>query len=116
MSIDIVFDGPPSHESGRFVEVEDEHRRGIRIGEWIERDDGLWALRIPDPREFTRLESENAELRAEVERAYGAIRHLREAKRKIDLRDPDVQTAIDNLTAADEALFALLPTEGQENG
>ena len=63
MSIDIVFDGPPSHESGRFVEVEDEHRRGIRIGEWIERDDGLWALRIPDPREFTRLESENAELR-----------------------------------------------------
>ena len=24
--IDVVFDGPPSHESGRFVEVEDENQ------------------------------------------------------------------------------------------
>ena len=30
--IDIVFDGPPSHESGRFVEVEDEAGRSIRVG------------------------------------------------------------------------------------
>ena len=45
--IDIVFDGPPSHEAGRFVESEDEHGRGISVGEWVERDDGFWALRIP---------------------------------------------------------------------
>lgn len=44
--IDIVFDGPPSHESGRFVEVHDPEDRGIRVGEWIERSDNLWALRI----------------------------------------------------------------------
>ena len=45
--IRIVFDGPPSHESGRFVEVEDAQGRSINIGEWKERDDGLWELRIP---------------------------------------------------------------------
>lgn len=44
--IDIVFDGPPSHESGRFVEVEDSNGRSIRIGEWVE-DQELWRLRIP---------------------------------------------------------------------
>jgi len=49
--IDIVFDGPPSHESGRFVEVEDASGKSIKFGEWIKRDDGYWALRIPDSRD-----------------------------------------------------------------
>jgi hypothetical protein len=44
--IDIVFDGPPGPEAGRFVEVENEHRASISFGEWIERDDGYWVLRI----------------------------------------------------------------------
>ena len=45
--IDIVFDGPPEHVSGRFVEVEDsETRVGVKVGEWIHRDDGYWVLRI----------------------------------------------------------------------
>lgn len=50
--VDIVFTGPPGPEPGQceFVEVEDGRRRSIRIGEWIERDDGYWVLRIPDPR------------------------------------------------------------------
>ena len=46
--INIIFDGPPSHESGRFVEVETDDGRSIRVGEWIERPDGLWALRITE--------------------------------------------------------------------
>ena len=50
--IDIVFDGPPDHEAGRFVEVEDSNGCGMNIGEWVERPDGLWALRIPDFRFF----------------------------------------------------------------
>jgi hypothetical protein len=45
--IDVVFDGPPEHDAGRFVEVEDEHGSSIRVGEWVHRPDGLWALRIP---------------------------------------------------------------------
>ncbi|MFZ1009835.1 MAG: hypothetical protein WAN65_23565 [Candidatus Sulfotelmatobacter sp.] len=45
---DILFDGPPGHEAGRFVEVEDGAGRSINIGEWIERDDGLWALRLTE--------------------------------------------------------------------
>lgn len=45
--IDIVFDGPPGPVAGRFVEVEDENGASISVGEWIERDDGFWVLRIP---------------------------------------------------------------------
>lgn len=44
--IDVVFDGPPGHESGRFVEVEDSAGRSIRVGEWVERPDGYWAFRL----------------------------------------------------------------------
>lgn len=50
--IDIVFDGPPDHEAGRFVEVEDDQGQSVKIGEWIEPtrdksgDDGFWRLRI----------------------------------------------------------------------
>jgi hypothetical protein len=29
-----------------FVEVEDDERRSIRNGEWVERDDGVWVLRV----------------------------------------------------------------------
>jgi hypothetical protein len=44
--IDIVFDGPPGPESGRFVEVEDSSGRSIKIGEWLQRNDGYWVLRF----------------------------------------------------------------------
>jgi len=44
--VDVVFDGPPSHESGRFVEVENDKGASIRFGEWVHRPDGFWALRI----------------------------------------------------------------------
>jgi len=52
--IDVVFDGPPGPEPGRFVEVEDAKGNSIRVGEWIERDDGAWALRITRE-EFARV-------------------------------------------------------------
>jgi len=44
--VDIVFDGPPGPESGRFVEVEAPDGRSISLGEWVERPDGYWVLRI----------------------------------------------------------------------
>lgn len=43
---DVVFDGPPSHDSPRFVEVEDENGRSIKHGEWLQRPDGYWVLRF----------------------------------------------------------------------
>ena len=46
MLVDIVLDGPPNHEPGRFVEVEDMSGAGVRVGEWIDRGNGYWALRI----------------------------------------------------------------------
>ena len=45
--LDVVFDGPPEHVAGRFVEVEDETGHSVNAGEWIDRGNGLWALRIP---------------------------------------------------------------------
>ena len=37
----------------RFVEVEDEHRKSIKVGEWLQRPDGYWVLRLysvePEP-------------------------------------------------------------------
>ncbi len=44
--VDVVFDGPPGAESGRFVEVEDQERRSIALGQWVKRHDGYWVLRI----------------------------------------------------------------------
>lgn len=45
--VDVVFDGPPSHESGRFVEVENLAGQSVGRGEWIDRGNGYWALRLP---------------------------------------------------------------------
>ena len=45
--VHIVFDGPPGPTAGRFVEVETPDGRSISFGEWHERKDGLWELRIP---------------------------------------------------------------------
>src|ERR1700730_12428552 len=45
--IDIFFDGPPSPEGARFVEVEDSRGRSINFGEWVRRPDGYWPLAIP---------------------------------------------------------------------
>ena len=47
--IDIIFDGPPDHEAGRFIEVEDRYGCSISVGEWLklERDGHTyWALRL----------------------------------------------------------------------
>lgn len=44
--IRVVFDGPPGHESGRFVECEDTNGCSINAGEWRQRADGLWELLI----------------------------------------------------------------------
>lgn len=47
MIVDIVFTAfpGPSNECV-FVEVEDQHGRSVRLGEWVERPDGLAALRV----------------------------------------------------------------------
>ncbi len=47
-AINIIFDGSPSHGSGRFIEVETDDGKSINAGEWIEREDGMWALRITE--------------------------------------------------------------------
>lgn len=85
--IDVVFDGPPSHESGRFVEVEDAQGRSINFGEWVERADGYWCLRIPDSRE---LEAEYQSLdEANTELTEALRDRLAEVERLSSVRCPD---------------------------
>lgn len=43
-TLDIIFDGPPGPESGRFVEVEVDGR-SVRVGEWLKRGE-CWVLQI----------------------------------------------------------------------
>jgi hypothetical protein len=43
--LDIVFEG--EIPNARFIETE-RNGKSCKVGEWIERDDGLWALRIVD--------------------------------------------------------------------
>lgn len=47
--VDVVFDGPPGPEGGRFVECEDADGVSINAGNWWQREDGYWALRIVRP-------------------------------------------------------------------
>lgn len=54
--IDIVFDGPPAPESGRFVEVEDDTGASIWVGEWIETPP-YWRLRIKNDKRINELEA-----------------------------------------------------------
>lgn len=46
--IDIVFDGPPGPEAGRFVEVENARGQSINFGRWLKREDGYWVLRFTE--------------------------------------------------------------------
>jgi len=43
--INIIFDGPPDHDAGRFVEVETDDGKSINAGTWHQRGK-YWVLRI----------------------------------------------------------------------
>ena len=47
-AINIIFDGPPVNESGRFIEVETDDGVSINCGEWIDKGNGIHALRITE--------------------------------------------------------------------
>jgi len=78
--IDIVFDGPPEHEAGRFVEVEDPQGQSVGVGEWVHRDDGFWVLRLPDHRT---LLSQIATLQRQNEREIFATQNWRDRAKDV---------------------------------
>lgn len=83
--IDVVFDGPPSHTSGRFVEVEDAARASIGVGVWIDRGDGMWALRIT-PAAFT---AENPQVIVKYDSNYEVTQLVCPRCGKDDIREHD---------------------------
>lgn len=44
--VDVVFDGEPGPDGPVFVETEDAQGRGIKLGNWVKREDDYWVLRI----------------------------------------------------------------------
>lgn len=79
--VDIIFDGPPGPNSGRFVEVETPDSRSIRFGEWVQRSYGYWALRINLRRP---MESATAEKRRETTQSVDTVNPLDQAWDKIN--------------------------------
>ena len=72
--VDIVFDGPPGPESGRFVEAEEANGKSIRFGQWIERSDGRWVLRI-SPGDFENVRAIDVrQVQAALDRAAERVR------------------------------------------
>lgn len=45
--VDIVFDRAPGPWPQRLIEIEDARGRSVSFGQWVHRDDGTAALRIP---------------------------------------------------------------------
>lgn len=44
--IHFLFDGPPGPEGPRFIESETPDGKSVNAGEWHERPDGFWELRV----------------------------------------------------------------------
>ena len=97
--IDIVFDGPPSHESGRFVEVEDSEKCSINIGEWVQ-DEGFWRLRIADPRLIAQLEAELTEAQTEISEQAAIIGKSIDESDKFAMEKRAVEVDQDRLVAS----------------
>jgi hypothetical protein len=45
-AINLIFDAPPGRKGGRFIEAETDNGHIIRAGEWLQRQDGNWALML----------------------------------------------------------------------
>ncbi len=76
MFVDIVFDGPPGPESGRFVEVENQHGRSVNVGEWVHRPGGYRALRT-SPSDSTSLASDSTNAAVELQKIYDSEINVR---------------------------------------
>ena len=53
-AINIIFDSPPGPEGPIFIEVELDNGSSVGCGEWVERNDGYWCLRIT-PEDITKV-------------------------------------------------------------
>ena len=73
--IDIVFTAPPGPGNECvFVEAEDAAGKSIRIGEWVTRQDGSTALRIPDLRAELAAEKAKSAAAEEMTSQYREMR------------------------------------------
>lgn len=104
--VDIVFDGPPGNESGRFVEVEDSKGCSINFGEWLQRDDGYWVLRVPRATSPSRGEDLSSAAGAAPFDPYGLAFRLRVRLDAILERDRSEEAAITGRGIGISYLFA----------
>ena len=70
--IHLVFDGPPEHVAGRFVEAENSAGESISVGRWEQRGE-YWHLIIPRAAEVERLRATTEELLMAIKLALKEI-------------------------------------------
>ncbi len=90
--VDVVFDGPPGPEGGRFVECEDADGVSINAGNWWQREDGYWALRIVRPPTRT-VQAQNRDHDAEMFRR-GWVAGQADALKQIDAARAEEREAL----------------------
>lgn len=117
--MEIVFDGPPGPEAGRFIEVEDGNGKSICAGEWLQRGENEWVLRLPDVADLqSRLaaaEAELAQLRTDpIERLREIVVAL-SADRPIPAdAQPSVQMVLGAVSCMATALQSIARAEAAE--
>ena len=89
----MIFDGPPSHESGRFVEVENERGESVKVGEWRRLPDGLWSLgplyaapiaQTADARDAARWRAFRELVKSDHLRAQGLVWDSKPSRKRFD--------------------------------
>lgn len=99
--VNLLFDGPPGSEAGRFIEAEDEDGISLSVGQWIEpSDDAYWRLRITAQPTLNNLSEEIHDNAAAHgfwpdERLNAALDFLRNRAMGPDTPAPDTQARID---------------------
>lgn len=92
-TVEIVFDGPPGAEPGRFIEVEQDGK-SISFGRWVDRGDGTWALRLPAN---ARLIAAAPDLLAEHRRTLAQLKRMAKMTAHLTKTDPlaeEIRSAI----------------------
>ena len=105
----IVFDGPPGHQSGRFVEVENSDGEGLSGGEWKQAGE-FWRLGpVFSAKAIDALTKQRDALRAALERALPVLKDAPAAEALLDSSNigPEIFQGVDTRAALDIVRQAL---------
>lgn len=83
-ALNFIFENPPCPEGARFVECETDDGKSVNAGEWSQRPDGLWQVRVVFQRQSAQPGSVD-EIGKALRRLHLAIKGLSKFEGKITL-------------------------------